>query len=119
MHLIHHIARRGEWDEACEAGEYVWSTRDRSLQEVGFVHCSNEHQVLTVANAFYLDEDQPLVLLTIDTDLLDVEVVHENVEGGGEIFPHVYGPIPVTAVVRVDVFERDGTGHFVLPHEDG
>ena len=45
-------------------------------------------------------------LLRIDPDLLGVEVVEENLEGGDEPFPHVYAPIPVEAVTAVEPVRR-------------
>src|SRR5262245_34646996 len=102
--VIFHIARRREWDEAIAAGEYRRSTRDASLDEVGFIHCSTAAQVAPTAQRFYSDEPEPLVLLSIDVDRVDAEVVYENLDGGPELFPHVYGPLPVDAVVLVEPF---------------
>jgi uncharacterized protein (DUF952 family) len=42
-----------------------------------------------------------LVLLEIDLDRVGVEVRWENLEGGTEPFPHLYGPLPVAAVRSV------------------
>jgi uncharacterized protein (DUF952 family) len=58
-----------------------------------------------------------LVLLHIDPDRLGVPVRCENLEGGQELFPHVYGPIPLTAVVDVTLFrpEPDGSFTAMLP----
>jgi uncharacterized protein (DUF952 family) len=118
MSHIFHIARQREWELAVTEGEYRRSTLDRSLSEEGFVHCSTRGQVAATAQRHYADETAPLVLLTIDVDRLDVDVVHENLSGGEELFPHVYGPIPITAVVRVDRFERDRGGAFPTPLDD-
>ena len=40
-----------------------------------------------------------LLLLTIDTDRLTSPVVEEQVPGAERPFPHVYGPVNVSAVV--------------------
>jgi uncharacterized protein (DUF952 family) len=53
-----------------------------------------------------------LLLLEIDPDALGVQVRHE---GEGELFPHVYGAIPLDAVVRVAPLERDAAGAFAFP----
>ena len=34
-------------------------------------------------------------------------MVAENLEGGEELFPHIYGPIPITAVTEVSMLTRD------------
>jgi uncharacterized protein (DUF952 family) len=101
MATIFHIALAAEWEAARASGEYTTSTRGRTLAEVGFVHCSRADQWTKVRDAFYGDVTEPLVLLQIDTDVLDVPVVEEPGEpGSGETFPHVYGRIPAAAVVK-------------------
>ena len=61
------------------------------------------------------NREAPVVLLIVDPDLLDVPVVAENTSGGTELFPHVYGPLPVAAVVRVTPIEVDPDGDLVVP----
>lgn len=95
---VYHVALGDEWEAAREHGVYSISTRGRSLEEVGFIHCARAEQVEGVIERFYSDADD-LVLLAIDVDRLDAEVVDEPAPGGTELFPHVYGPIPVAAVV--------------------
>jgi uncharacterized protein (DUF952 family) len=99
---IFHIAERRDWEAAREAGVYEISTRDRTLAEVGFIHASrDEDQARTVQRAFYADLDD-LVLLVVDTEGLDVR--DEPV--GDDVFPHIYGPIPIGAVVEVRSLPR-------------
>ena len=74
------------------------STRGVTLADEGFIHCSRRDQVEATANRFYGDVAE-LVLLTIDEAALDAPVVVEDLYATGETFPHVYGPIPVSAVV--------------------
>jgi uncharacterized protein (DUF952 family) len=60
-----------------------------------------------VAQRFYADVSE-LVLLTIDPDRLTAPVVDEPpADGIDELFPHVYGPIPVDAVVRAEPWRPD------------
>jgi uncharacterized protein (DUF952 family) len=99
-HLFH-LALRRDWEAAQEAGEYQVSTRGRTLAEEGFLHASYAHQWQGVRDAYYGDVTEPLVLLEVDPGLLDVPVVDEVPAGGAEAFPHVYGPLPVAAVVAV------------------
>ncbi len=56
-----------------------------------------------------------LVLLCIDTDKVSAEIRYENLEGGQELFPHIYGEINTDAVVQVAEFEPGINGHFTLP----
>lgn len=101
-----HLTDPGSWAEAQRAGSYDRSTRGASLGEVGYVHCSYRDQVERVASVVYGDWTGELVVLRIDPDLLGVEVVEENHEGGDELFPHVYAPIPVEAVTSVEPVVR-------------
>ena len=98
---LFHLALRRDWEAAQEAGEYQVSTRGRTLAEEGFLHASYAHQWQGVRDAYYADVTEPLVLLEVDPDLLDVPLVVETPEGADEAFPHIYGPLPVTAVVDV------------------
>jgi len=105
--MIYHLARVEDWDAALDAGEYRTSTLGRTLDEVGFIHASTSDQVGATAERFYRDEPGGLVVLEIDESGLDVRFEDG---GGGELFPHVYEPIPVASVVRVVPawFEDDG-----------
>ncbi|MFM7225245.1 MAG: DUF952 domain-containing protein [Actinomycetota bacterium] len=110
--LIFHITTAPEW----AAARTVGSLSPPSLEAEGFVHCSSPTQVTRVADWFYRDVPD-LVLLAIDPTRLVSPVRWEpsaDVLAGD--FPHVYGPITVEAVVRAVPWERDDTG-FGLPDE--
>lgn len=111
-----HMALPDDWSAARQAGEYRVSTRGRSLDEEGYIHCSYPHQIETVANSAYHDLSE-LVLLHIEPDLLDAEVrVEPGAAGGEELFPHVYGPIPTSAVVATTWWDRGDDGVWHRPH---
>ncbi|WP_116995976.1 DUF952 domain-containing protein [Desertimonas flava] len=112
---LFHIALPDEWESATAAGTYERSTRGRSLADEGFIHCSHRHQVEATANRFYA-ELPALVLLTIDRSRIDSPIVEEAAVDGGELFPHIYGPIPVDAVVDATLWPRGSDG-FVLGAE--
>ncbi len=88
-----------EWARFEAAGLSVQSTRDRTLVEEGFIHCSYTDQVEGTLERFYGDLDD-VVVLTLDPERLDAEVIDEPAEDG-TLFPHVYGPLTVGAVVEV------------------
>jgi uncharacterized protein (DUF952 family) len=102
-----HITERPLWDAARASGTYEMSTRGRTLQEEGFIHCSLRHQLPGVAAFLYGSFAGPdeLVVLVIDAERLGVPVRYEAMNPGGEEFPHVYGPIPVEAVVDVEAWD--------------
>ena len=115
MTSLYHLTEPATWDAAVAAGEYRQSTRGRTLEQQGFIHASLLHQVRTVGGFIYADTDD-LVLLEIDPDRLTARVVFEPGEPGAtEEFPHIYGPVPVDAVVAVHPVPRDDTGELVLP----
>lgn len=101
MATIFHLALASDWAAAQEAGAYTISTRGRTLAEEGFIHASRGDQWPKVRDLFYADVTEPMLLLQIDTDRLDVPVVEEAPEPGTrETFPHIYGPLPLEAVVK-------------------
>ena len=115
MGWLYHIATAADWDQAQRDGEYRTSTRGRSLSEEGFIHASTAAQVLPVANAVYADEPQDLVLLVLDTGRIGAEIRREPVPGWADPFPHIYGPLEVTAVVQAVPMEREAAGSFRWP----
>jgi uncharacterized protein (DUF952 family) len=96
---IFHIATVSDWGDAQQSGAYATSTRGRTLEDEGFLHAARREQVAGVFNRYYLDAGEPLVLLTIDTDLLDVPWREDQV--GVDTFPHIYGTLSPAAVTRV------------------
>ena len=99
MRPIYHLVPRSTW-EAAPSGPF----RARSLDEEGFIHCSNREQVADSANKFYANESE-LLLLKIDPARLASELRDE--EGRpGELFPHIYGPINREAIVEVIRLQR-------------
>ena len=109
MAIIFHIARSEAW--ARRAGG---SYRPEMFPVDGFVHCSTEDQVVKVADIRFRGQ-KGLVLLCIDTDKVTAEIRYENLEGGQELFPHIYGEINADAVAEVAEFEPGVDGYFTLP----
>ena len=101
---VFHVALAADWAAAQSAGDYRVSTLGRTLEQEGFLHMSYAHQWPGVLAAYYTDVKEPLVLLEIDPDRLDVPLVVEAPAGSAqraEEFPHVYGPLRLDAVVSV------------------
>lgn len=100
--LIYHLATRADWARAERDGTYTTSTRGVILEEEGFIHASRADQWEGVRQRYYADVEERLVLLEIDTDRLDVPWVEERpAPDVAETYPHIYGPLRPTAVVRV------------------
>ncbi len=97
---IYHLATVADWEQAQRDGEYTTSTYGVTLSEEGFIHASRADQWEGVRERYYADVEEPLVLLEIDTDLLDVPVVEEPpAPGVDESYPHIYGALRPSAVV--------------------
>jgi uncharacterized protein (DUF952 family) len=108
--IIYHIARQADWTAALLTATYAAD----SLAAEGFIHCSTAQQVLATANRLFRSR-RDLVLLCIDSDRVNAEIRHENLEGGTEPFPHVYGALPVASVIAAHDFPPREDGRFELP----
>ncbi len=93
--MIYHIAEESVWEACKSLNRYV----PDEFQSEGFIHCSKLSQVEKTANNYYQGRED-LVLLVIDTKKLETDVRYENLVGGEEQFPHVYGAIPKSAITQ-------------------
>ena len=100
---LYHLALADEWRTAKACGEYRRSTRGLSLEQVGFIHASGAHQVEATFRRFYADAEAVL-LLTLDPGRLDAPLRWEATPPSDELFPHIYGPLPVGAVRLAEPF---------------
>ena len=101
---LYHLALAADWQQARQLGEYRISTRGQSLEQVGFIHASYAHQLEGTHQRFYADVSD-LRLLVIDPTRLaahGIAVRPEAAPGSGELFPHLYGPLPLDAVCLVE-----------------
>jgi len=108
MDIILHITKREQWEEAKLKKTYYGNT----LESQGFIHCSTPKQVIRVANAVFHARKE-LVCLCIETAKVRSEIRYEGT--GGELYPHIYGPLNADAVIKVLNFEPRKDGSFTLP----
>jgi glutathione S-transferase len=109
---LYHLTLAEEWRQAKREGFYPWSTRGMTLKQVGFVHASWRHQVAATYRRFYADAPD-VVLLALDPEAIanaGVSIRQEPAPDTGECFPHLYGPLPMGAVVLADPYPSDGSG---------
>lgn len=102
--LIWHITELSAWEAAVREGRYTRSTRGRTLDEVGFIHACFPEQVSMVAKRVYPDRPGDLVILEIDAarvEAIGTAVDIEADDRGGRGYPHINGPLPISAVVRM------------------
>lgn len=107
--MIYKICSRAEWEAAVAVGEFRGSAADH---RDGFIHFSAGHQVSETARKHF----------SVQNDLLLIGV-RANAPGdalkwepsrGGDLFPHLYGPLPTSAATEVRPLERDSAGQVLL-----
>ena len=110
---IYHMCRREEWATAQASGRYVGSTQDTAD---GFIHFSTAAQVRESA-AKHRAGQSGLVLLAVDAELLGAALRWEPSRGGA-LFPHLYGPLPLAAVIAAHDLPLGSDGRHVFPPLD-
>jgi uncharacterized protein (DUF952 family) len=108
--VLLHLIPSDEWSSAQPAGEL----RPESLGSAGFVHLSTPEQVHLPANRLYRGRDD-LVLLHIDSARLDAPIRWESgvaTDPESMLFPHLYGALPVSAVINVTSYRPGADGSF-------
>jgi len=103
--MIFHLTEPARWARSLDEGVHTGSTRGIELADEGFIHCSSAEQWPAVRERFYADVDE-LLLLHVDETLVDCPVVWEQLGDAPAEFPHLYGPLPLAAVVRVEELRR-------------
>lgn len=111
MNPILHLTTASAWEAARQAGEY----RAPSLENEAFIHCSLPDQIAEAANTWFAGQND-LVLLVLDSTRLRPEVRFEpGTDKPDALFPHVYGPINLDAVIRVLDYKPGQNGRFTQP----
>ncbi|WFR71451.1 DUF952 domain-containing protein [Prescottella defluvii] len=108
--VLVHMCTREEWVNAQRVGQRI----PDGFAAEGFVHLSTPRQVHLPANRLFADR-RDLVLLHLDPGRLGAEVRWEPgvpSDPASMRFPHLYGPLPVAAVVEVTEYLPDTAGVF-------
>lgn len=108
MTTIYKICRAAEWDAAARAGAFRGSAVD--LQD-GYIHFSAAEQAAETAAKHFAGQTD-LVLVAVDGDALDLKWEPSR---GGQLFPHLYAELPVSAALWVKPLPLDVEGRHVLP----
>jgi uncharacterized protein (DUF952 family) len=95
--MIYHVTKKEAWKTALQNGFYEAA----SLASEGFIHNSTMPQVAGVLERYYKNETN-LVLLHIDETKLTAPLKYELAASVNELFPHIFGPINVDAVVKTE-----------------
>ena len=79
----------------------------------GFIHFSTATQVAETAAKHFAGQ-QDLLLITIDAEKLGERLKWEPSRGGA-LFPHLYGPLDLSMVAKVEPLPLDSRGMHVFP----
>lgn len=96
----------------------VWAAADpgqpyraRSLDDEGFIHCTDgTEELVATADRHFAGDPREYVVLTIDLDRVGSSWRIEDARG---VYPHVYGPIERGAILGVSRMVRDDAGRFL------
>jgi uncharacterized protein (DUF952 family) len=108
--VLVHLCPIDDWS----AAQVHRELRPESLASAGFVHLSTPEQVHLPANRLYRGRTD-LVLLHIDPTHLDAPIRWElgvATDPESMVFPHLYGPLPLDAVINVTTYRPDADGTF-------
>ncbi|BAJ64896.1 DUF952 domain-containing protein [Anaerolinea thermophila] len=107
--ILFHILTASDWERARVEGTY----RPESLNHEGFIHFSMRDQLLRVANTLFQGK-RDLVVIEVESALLQAPLhLEPPLEGGRELFPHLYGALNLDAVRAVGRLSPEGDGAFV------
>jgi len=93
--LLYKVLRAAEWNQAQAQGVFNGSPDDR---RDGFIHLSTRAQLGGTLDRHFAGE-AGLIVLEIAAERLGVTLKWE-LSRGGALFPHVYGALPLDAVIR-------------------
>lgn len=108
--MIFKIAPIGEWANAEVAGRYNGSAVD--IRD-GYIHFSTAAQIVDTLEKHYAGLDN-LVIVAVDADELGEALRYETARGGA-LFPHLYAPLPMSAILWVKPLVLKADGSHVLP----
>jgi uncharacterized protein (DUF952 family) len=112
MTTVYRILSQEAWLRALATGVFHGAPLD--LRD-GFIHFSSADQVASTLQAHYPQQDG-LVLLYVRLDAVSPNTAWRwEPARGGALFPHLYAPLPVAAVHRVEPLSLDSDGKHHMP----
>jgi len=110
--LIYKVLSDTEWHAATLCGEFTGSVVDK---RDGYLHFSTEPQLFETVRKHFAGQTN-LVLLSVRAEDLGAAVKWEP-SRGGDLFPHLYGPLPVSAVISVSLLPLGPDGVHQFPNQ--
>ena len=108
--IVFKVCRDRDWRAAVASGGYSGSAADR---QDGFIHLSAAHQLAGTLARHYAGQAD-LVLIAVSAARLGGALRWEP-SRGGDLFPHLYAPLPVAAALQTWPIAAGFDGVHVLP----
>jgi uncharacterized protein (DUF952 family) len=108
--VAYKVLTAGEMAQLKADGTFAGSPVDLAY---GFIHLSTGEQLDETVAKHFTGEDE-LHVATIDLEALG-EAVRWEKSRGGALFPHVYGTLPLSAVIAYSPLEHGYDGRISLP----
>ncbi len=110
MTTIYKICERASWRQAEQTGSYAGSAADA---RDGFIHFSTAAQLAATAEKHFAGR-RDLLLIAVAANELGATLKWEP-SRGGDLFPHLYGALPLRAVRWTKPLPDEIAGHRLLP----
>lgn len=107
--IVYKIATAAEWRQAVASGSYSGSVDD---VRDGFIHLSARAQLCGTLDKHFRGQDG-LVLIAFDENDLGPQLKWET-SRDGQLFPHLYGHIPVSKALWERALTVGAAGHHLL-----
>ena len=102
----YHLTPHDVWERQWPLDDYLPEAFDRD----GFIHATNGLALLlAVANASYVGDPRPYLVLVVEVARIRSEVRYDDPD---KVYPHIYGPLNVDAVVGLIRVLRESDGRF-------
>lgn len=112
--IIYKIATRAQWTDAEQAGVFKGAPIDLAD---GYIHFSTASQAKETAARHFAGQDD-LLLVAVDAAKLGDALKYE-VSRGGDLFPHLYAPLGLSAVVWAKEMPLGVDGTHEFPEMEG
>ena len=108
--LIYKICRKAEWEIAQREGVFRGAPVDLAD---GFIHFSTAAQLRETAARHFAGETE-LLLFSVESATLG-DALRWEISRGGDLFPHLYGVLPLEQIISVEALPLDAAGRHCFP----
>jgi uncharacterized protein (DUF952 family) len=115
MTTIYKVLSRDAWQAAQNSRSFRGSADD---MRDGFIHFSSADQLSETLRKYFAGVRELLILYVRAESISPPDALRWEPSRAGALFPHLYAPLPVEAVQRVEPLPLDADGTHVLPQLD-